>query len=370
MTGPAVHVIAPAPAGGAESVVFALAAGSSETCRVAILNQTAVGHDAVLPLTQRLLAAGIRVEEIRCGLRRYRAEAFALATRLHAWSATLVHTHGYHANWVGRRAARAVGTPVVATAHGYLEGGWKERLYNWADRRQLRAFDAVMAVSLGIREQLIRAGCDPDRVHLVPNGLTPTVTLPRDDARAELGLVAATPVIGWVGRFSPEKGPDLCIRAAAHLRTPAVTVMIGDGPEMNRVALLAASLGLVDGGRVMLAGFREHAFALLPAFDVLALTSRTEGTPMILLEAVAAGVPIVAFQVGGVPALLDKDSAWLVAEGDLDGLTRALDEALVDSDSRRSRAAIALERVTREHSAQEWHRRVRAVYDAAARRAN
>ena len=360
MRGPAVHVIAPSHAGGAETVVLALAAAAPERTRVVILNQVATGDDPPFPLGDLMRRRGIAVEEIRCGRRHYAAEARALASHLRQIEAGLVHAHGYHATWVGYRAARELRIPAVATVHGYLTRTLRERLYNALDRRLLRRFDAVIAVSDGIGAQLLRSGLDRARVHVVQNGLSPAPAANRQQARLALGIPPADRVVGWVGRLSVEKGPDMFLEAIARCGVPVTAVVVGDGPELPRLQALARNLG--GPGQVRFAGHRSDAAELLPAFDVMALTSRVEGTPMVILEAVAAGIPIVSFAVGGVPQVLSADSAWLVQQGDTTALATALREALDGPEEAQVRAANARVRLSARLSLERWLENVWNVY--------
>jgi glycosyltransferase involved in cell wall biosynthesis len=333
-----VHVIAPSPAGGAESVVLALASAAKDRTRAVILNQATDPSAPPMPLVDQLRRRGVSVEEIRCGRRRYRAEARALEAHLRDVRASLVHTHGYHGTWVGYYAAKRRGLPLVATVHGYLTRSLKERLYNLVDRRLLRRFDAVIAVSEGIQQQLIRS------------------------ARRALGVSETERVVGWVGRLSPEKGADLLLQALAATDAEVKAVIIGEGPEHPRLVEMIRTLELDRQDRVRLAGYRSDAAELLSAFDVLALTSRMEGTPMIVLEAVAAGLPIIAFAVGGIPKLLTTETAWLVTPEDPQAFAAALREAVRFPDEAKARAARARASLAERLSIERWLERIRDVY--------
>jgi glycosyltransferase involved in cell wall biosynthesis len=360
---PVVHVIAPSPAGGAESVIVALACGAAESTRVILLNQTAAAGDPPLPMASRLRRCGVEVVEVRQGRRHYFAEVREVAGIVRRLGAGLLHTHGYHGTVVGYAAARRTGLPAVATVHGYLERNLKERLYNVVDRWILRRFDAVVAVSDGIAEQLRRSGIEAERLFVVQNGIAPPdAGACRDSARQEFGVELGDRVVGWVGRLSPEKGPDLFLEALGELGPGIRGVLIGDGPELTSLRRQAARLGLLETDRVIFAGHRSDASRLLPAFDVLALTSRVEGTPMVVLEAVAANVPVAAFAVGGIPQLLTTESAWLAPPLDVPRLVEALREATGSGESGRSRAAAALAHLGDRLSMHHWLQRLNAVY--------
>lgn len=357
--GPVTHLIAPAPAGGAESVILALASAAPERTRVIAINQVGDADSPELPFTTQVRAAGVAVDEVRCGRRRYGAEAREVARLLAATDARLIHTHGYHGTIVGWMAARRAGLPVVATSHGYLDRDFKETLYGMLDRWVMRRMDATIAVSSGVEVVLRRAGHAEDRVETIRNGMpAPARLLSRAEARARLGVTGDGPVVGWVGRLSVEKGADLFVQAIAATGPAVRAVLIGDGAERAAIAALVAGKP-----RVVLAGAQPDAASLLAAFDLLAISSRTEGTPMVVLEAVNAGLPIASFRVGGIPEVLRDDEAWLVPALDAPALGRAIDEALAAPDERRARAARAKARLGAELGIDAWLARVWALYE-------
>jgi glycosyltransferase involved in cell wall biosynthesis len=356
-----VHLIAPARVGGAESVVRALASGRRDrggATEVVALLDGPEPH----PFVEGLRGLGVPVHVVRCGRRRYRAEARVVSELLHERGARIVHTHVYHADFVGYWAARACGTRVVATVHGFVGGDWKNRLYQSLDRLLLRRFDAVICVSDGVRTRLVGAGGDPARVRVISNGHPGGVTMPRGAARERLGIPDGTPTIGWVGRLSAEKGADLLLAALPHVGVAgAGAVLLGAGEEAGGLATQAASLGLPEGA-VRLVGERADAASLLGAFDVLVISSRTEGLPMVLLEAMAVGTPVVAFAVGGIPDVLGDESGWLVPAGDVPALAGAIRHALSAPDEAARRAAAARRALEARFGLDHWLRRVEAVY--------
>ena len=361
---PVLHVIAPAPFGGAESVVRALAAASRSAGRpfhVAALLQDPA---AAAPFTDELRAEGARVTEISCGRRRYLAEARAVARTAREQGIAVVHTHVYHADFVGWRAARTAGLPVVATVHGFTGGGPGNRLYEWMDRRLLRRFEAAICVSESVREALLRSGCPAERLRVITNGFVAVPPLGRDEARRALGVEGGR-VVGWVGRFSVEKGADLFVDAFARVEVPgAQAVLVGDGPERAGVEVRAAASRAA--GRVRFAGPQPRAARLLPALDVLVLSSRTEGTPMVLLEAMAAGVPIVAFAVGGVGRVVDASYAWLVPAGDTAALAAAMRDVLSRPGEARERAAAARRVLDERFGSARWLAELDEVWECVA----
>jgi glycosyltransferase involved in cell wall biosynthesis len=355
------HVIEPAPFGGAESVVAALSRGAlARGLPVAV---AALVQDAASPpVYPALRAAGVPIHEIRCGRRHYIAEVRALARLLRTLRPDVVHTHVYHADIVGTVAARLAGVPSVATVHGFTGGDRRNRLYEQADLLALRICRRVLCVSEAAAVRVRASGVTGARVRVVPNGWAGTAFLSRDEARAQLGLGRDDAVVGWVGRLSAEKGPDLFVDAVLPLLAEGRrAVLVGDGPERDAIAARLAA-GSRAGG-VLLAGARPDAGTLMRAFDVLVLSSRTEGVPMVLLDAMAASVPVVATAVGGIPSVVDEATAWLVPAGDTGALGAAIRAVLEDAEAARRRTHEAARRCADRFGIERWLDEVYAVYD-------
>ena len=352
------HAIEPAPFGGAETVVTALAKGSAargNAVAVAALRQRVTGGDFVAALQ----AGGVSVSEIQCGRRRYLREVRDLERLIRDWRANVLHTHGYHADIVGYFAGRRAGVPVLSTAHGFTGGSLKNRFYEWLDIQALKRFDAVVCVSPLIRKQLEAARADPERLHLIPNGHDGSQPMTREAARAELGLDPQARIVGWIGRLSHEKGPDRFVHIMGSLRSNARGVMIGDGPERVNVERDVAATD----APLTLVGARPDAARLVTAFDVLAVTSRTEGLPMTVLNAMAAGVPVVATAVGALPEVLADGAGWLALPTDAEALAACVRSALQDPAEAERRAHRALERLRDTYSLDRWLDRIEALYD-------
>lgn len=367
LDGSVLHLIAPAPDGGAESVVRALARASHDRpghrAHVVALMSRPGPH----PFVELLRADGVPVTEVRCGPRRYLAEVLAVARVLRESGASLVHTHVYHADVIGYVAARRCGIPVVATVHGFTANGWKNAFYIWLDLRLLRRFDAVICVSEAVRTRVLRSGVPGARAHVVPNAYAASRPVPRSEARARLGVGEHDVVIGWVGRFTRDKGPDLFLDAVLGLERPrTVALLVGDGPERDVLAarVAGATSCACD---VRLLGRQDDAGSLLAAFDVLVMSSRSEGVPMVLLEAITAEVPVVSFAVGGIPEVLSDDAGFLVPAGDVASLRRAIAWSLEHPEEGRRRCRVAKGILTDRLGAQRWLDGLESVYRAARR---
>jgi glycosyltransferase involved in cell wall biosynthesis len=256
----------------------------------------------------------------------------------------IVHTHMAKAGALGRLAALTVGPRprTVHTFHGHVLDGYfsplTQRLFVEAERRLARRTNVLLTISPLVRDSLLDLGIGRvEQYRVIPLGidlgpyLIPAAR--RGDLRAELGLAPDAPLVGMLGRLVPIKDGTTMIDAIA--RTPGVHLaIVGDGesrPELTR-AVAARSVE----GRVHFTGWRSDVASVLADVDVVGLTSRNEGTPVALIEALAAATPVVATRVGGVPDVVDDHvTGLLVPPGDPRALSRALAQLLADPQMRR-----------------------------------
>lgn len=360
-----VHLLAPARFGGLETVVTTLAVGQSaagDRVTVGLVLTPSESRDH--PLIGALEEKGIEVRPIVVSGRDYAGERRATGELLDEVDADILHTHGYRPDMIDAPVARRRGIATVTTVHGFTGGGWRGRLYQWLQKRSFRSFDAVIVVSRMIQDELASHGLKPDRIHRVQNAWRSQASaLARDVGRSRLGLSGDGPVVGWVGRMSREKAPDVMIRAAALVKGDAVRFsMIGGGPMEAECRELADQLGV--GERVTWHGVVPDAAAVLPAFDSLVLSSWTEGTPMVLLEAMSAGVPVVATAVGGVPDVVGPHEAELCAPGRHDLIAEAIERIVTNPEKAGHRAQAALDRLASDFAVEPWVERHRIIYES------
>lgn len=362
------HALAPAAFGGLEHVVQTLArAQQARGHRVhiaAVIGPDETDHAFV----RAARAAGLEVHTLVVAPRSYLHEYRLMRDLCRRLGPHVVHTHGYRSDVVDARAARTAGVATVATVHGFTRAGWRNRAYEWLQRRSYGSADAVVAVSRPQVAELTRAGADPGRVHCVPNACVPThELLDRGAARHELGLDESAFVIGWVGRFGHEKGPDVLVDACRLLQLECdfVASIIGDGALGAALRARVVESGLED--RVRFHGARPDAAALFKAFDVFVLSSRTEGTPIVLFEAMNAGVPIVATRVGGVPAVVSEAEAWLAPPRNPAALAAGIRSVRLDPDAARERALAARRKLASTYDVHSWLDRYDRIYHAVLR---
>lgn len=283
-------------------------------------------------LVRRAREAGLSASALSDGSR---LSVTTLLARLRAVLAShpraIVHSHGYKPDILlaALRAPRRFG--CIATCHTWYSDTVKMRLLERLDKRVLRGFDHVVAVSDEIRADLVAHGVPPSSVARIDNGISAPVRDPeaRAGVRSEFGVAPEEPLVVQIGRLAKSKRNDLLLEAVARLAgaTAVKVLLVGEGDQRALLADKARSLGIAD--RVAFCGFRGDVHRIMAAADVLALTSNKEGLPIVLLEAMAIGCPIVSTTVGAVPTILQSQkSAWLVPVDDVGALTGALGEAL------------------------------------------
>jgi glycosyltransferase involved in cell wall biosynthesis len=259
----------------------------------------------------------------------------------------VLHTHTAKAGAVGRTAAMLAGRArpqaVVHTFHGHVLRGYfgraKTEGFRLLERRLARASDALIAVSPEVRDDLVRLGIAPEsKISVIRLGLdltsrVATAAGARERLREALDIPGDAFVVGWLGRMTEIKRVDDLVRAFADIPPDAHLLLVGDGPLRSHLQTLARELG-VD-ARVHFAGFRDDVGAVYAACDVVALTSANEGTPVTLIEALAAGVPVVSTDVGGVADVVDAGrSGFLAPPGDIEALADGLRRLAADPGAR------------------------------------
>jgi len=348
------QVLAPAAAGGLERVVADLSAGLAARGHSIHVAAVVEPGDAEHPFVRAIHARGIPAHEIAVPARAYRRERAAVAQLCRELRPDVVHTHGFRPDVVDGRVAARLGIPVASTVHGFTGDSWRVRLYERIQRTALRRFDLVVAVSRALADDLVRSGVPASRVRLIPNAwLDAAPPVPREEARRRLGLAPDQAVVGWIGRLGREKGPDVLVEAVVRLNdVPCAVSVVGLGPMGARLEARARRLGIAE--RVRWHGLVPEAGRLIPAFDAFVLSSRNEGTPMVLLEAMAAGVPIVATAVGGIPDVVSQREAVLVPPEDPAALASGIRSVFSDLAAAQTRAGAARARLTEAFAGDRW----------------
>jgi glycosyltransferase involved in cell wall biosynthesis len=350
------HVVAGMGIGGAERIVVSLAT-----------HQRGAGHAVAVAappgaLDAELAAAGVaRFTFPERGRSRAGAalSAVAVARAVRASRAEIVHAHNVKASaiaWAGARLARRR-VPLVATFHGVAVAE------DAAAVALLRRMDRVACVAGELAARLRTAGLAPGRLTVIPNGICAAEPLDpgrraRIDAELDLG---GTHVLAAVGRLAPVKAYDRFLHAAAALaalRPDVRFLLVGDGPERPALEMLAGRLGIAE--RVRFTGAREDARDLIARADAVVMTSNSEGLSLTALEALDAGVPVLAPAVAGMRELLAGGAGLLLADTRPETVADAA-AGLLDDPARRREMGAAGRALVRERYAPA---RMFAAYDA------
>jgi glycosyltransferase involved in cell wall biosynthesis len=288
----------------------------------------------------------------------------------------LVHTHTAKAGTLGRLAARLAGVPlVVHTFHGHVMEGYFSpaltRVFLGIERALARRTDRIVTVSPRVREALLALGIGrPEQVEVVPLGLPLerfVAAVPgRAGLREQCSVPRGVPLLGIVGRLVPIKDHPTLLAAMTREEVGAAHLLVlGDGVRRAALEAMARSLGLWS--RVHFLGWRDDLEAILPQMDMVICCSRNEGTPVAVIEAMAAGVPVLSTDVGGVGDLLTHgETGWLVPPGDPAALARGIRDLLADGGRRRRLVAAARPAALAAHGASGLIRRIEALYTSLA----
>lgn len=270
----------------------------------------------------------------------------------------LIHAHlAYAATWAAL-ASRITGVPSVATLHvappNRGAGRIRDRLMRFALRRWS---SAVIAVSDALRRQY-----GDDRFVVAHNGIdvdrfAGSRAESRERIAHEFGIPRDAKIVTTVSVLREGKGVEVLLRAFEQI-DDAYLFIIGDGPKREEWQALAGS------DRIRWAGFRRDVDALLPGCDLFVLASFEDAFPTVLLEAMAAGLPVVASRVGGIPEITDE---VLIPPGDAGALANAMRELLADDDRRRAIGDAARARARERFSTAAWIARLEKIYDRVLR---
>ena len=358
---------------GGEKVLFDLAARLRER-----------GHEVSAvcpspgPLPEELRRRGIPVGIIPFRKTYDLRAALRLARFIRKENIEVLHSHSMLTNIIARWAGHRAGVPVsVSTEHLTMElarggrgrgAGERARAayYRFLDNHTSRWNQAVIAVSAAVRRDLVEQGMNPERVRVIRNGIEP---LRCDPARAralrrELGLADDAPVVGMVGRLSPQKDYPTFLKAAREVgkKFPRCVFLIaGDGYLRGRLEDLSRELNIP--ARVKFLGYRRDIAALTSLFDIFVLSSLWEGLPLVVLEAMSLGKPVAATAVPGTAeAVREGETGFLVPLRDSRALAGRIGDLLGDPAAARRMGQAGRERVEKEFSLERVVNEHEALY--------
>ena len=269
------------------------------------------------PLIEAARQLGVPVRVVRDRFPGDPRTAIGLAALVRGPEVHILETHGYKANVLGRLVSRALRRPWIAVLHGETWENRKVRAYFALERLVVRGADCVVVVSHDMARKVVGQGIPSSKAQVVHNAC-----LVDFDGDAPAWSDDAPPVVGVVGRLSPEKGVDLALRVHHMVtrRLPNAQLLVaGEGPERVELERQAERLGI--GPSVCWLGYQEKIAEVYRRLTVLLIPSRSEGLPNVALEAMGYGVPVVATSVGGLPEIVsDGENGFLAPSDDAEAL--------------------------------------------------
>jgi len=378
-----VHAIARLNVGGAARHVIELAARQQASGhRVAIVaGSLAPGEESMEYLAHNLGVPliGLPALQRELSVRSDYVAVRELRRTVRLREADVLHTHTAKAGATGRIAAALPGgasrpRATVHTFHGHVLTGYfdsrRERVFIQVERLLARRTGAVVAVSEEVRDDLVRLGVAAlEKIVVIPYGFDlDGLGRPGDEERARRRASVGVPgdafLIGWAGRLTPIKRPHDLVRVVAWLAGRGVDAYLfaaGDGEERPSVEALATELGVADRCRFL--GYRRDVRDWYGVFDAFLLTSENEGAPVVAIEALAAGCPVVATRAGGTGTVVhDGDSGFLEPIGDVSGLGARLQQLAADPQVREAMGVAGALDVRRRFASEAMEDAVEALY--------
>ncbi len=345
---------------GGERQAYYLAKGLAErNCEVGFACQPGSA------LEPKLLNSGLRVHPTVFRFEADFTAAWRLAGLVRRYNYQVLHMHDSHAHWLGGCAARIAGSPLRVVSrrvdfsihrHGFGLSIIKYRYFA----------DTFVAVSEAVRSALVRDGVPPHMIHVVHSGveIPPRAQRNRGALEKLLGTNGSSKIVGSVGSLVGHKGHRYLVEAAAeivHLRPNVRFVIFGEGKLRRELESLIERRGLAD--KFLLPGFTAGVSTLLTAFDIFVMPSVMEGLGTSILDAMAAGVPVVGTRAGGIPEVVkDRRTGLLAAPRDPDSLAMALKNLLDNRELGRKLAARAKQEVSDRFTRELMVEKTLAVY--------
>ena len=367
--------------GGVPEVVYQLMRGlpTDRFCaHLCVLKREEDASNVCPERAERFSAAGLDVSFAHDSSRKIETVA-SVADWIADRGIALLHTHSNRPNVVGRMAGalfRSQGLAVVAHYHNQYDDKWeRDPAMLSLERRLVASTDAMIAVSESVRRHVAdNIGVDEQRIDVIPNGVDASAFtgVDRSDARRALLLDATRLVVGLIGRITEQKGQDDFVEAALAIaveRPEPLFVMVGfaeDAELQQRLRQKIAVFGLSD--RIRFLGNRDDMASVYAALDIVVAPSRWEGFGMMLIEAMAAGRPIVATRVGAIPEIVrDGRTGVLVEPRDAQALARAI-TGMLDDPQRRIAMGEAGQRESIRYGWSNATAQTAAVYERALQR--
>jgi glycosyltransferase involved in cell wall biosynthesis len=286
----------------------------------------------------------------------------------------IIHTHEVRSDIVGLACGKLCGVPVMTTLHGWIQNGFKGRLFTKIDKNILRFFDHVICVSERMKQEVCRFGVKQGSFTVLHNALViENFQRNMEDRgfRNETAVRANCFLIGNIGRLSPEKGHADFIRAAAIVLKKyrnARFVLIGKGDDEHCLRELARGLGIEN--EIVFAGYRTDMVHIYNTLDLVVQSSYTEGMPNVILEALAMEVPVIATDVGGTSEAIENNKTGiLISPGKPEELAEKIRAFIQNKDTFKEMAKKGRKHVEANFNFDERTQKLSLIYDRMASQA-
>ncbi len=294
---------------------------------------------------------------------------FKLISLIKKHNVNIIHTHDVRSDFMGLIAGKMLGIPVVTSVHGWIGRSLKERIHDFFDKLIVRFASTIIANSKAMQRYLVRLKIQERKVRTIHNAVDLSNFMSAEGSEStkmELGLNSGFPIIGTVGRLDVEKGHEILLEAAQEVIQScpeAAFVIAGQGPIESDLKKTAEKLKLSQ--RVTFTGYFRNLSKILGIMDIFVLPSLSEGLPLTLLEAMAAGKPIVATDVGGVPELIiNGQTGLLVKSRSARELSKAILELVQNKEKARGLGEKAREAVLNNFSSEVMIKKLEDVYES------
>ncbi len=317
-----------------------------------------------------LAQSGIRLYQVPVASRLPWALARELTGVFRSEAPDIIHSHDYKCD-LTILLANTYDAGLMTTVHGWCSRTPIERFYEWLELQCCKRMDAVVVFCPEYKRRVVAGGVSSGAVHIAPVGVDP-IAVPRDgnDFRERWGVSRAAVLIAQVGRLSQEKQPQVFVKMATELCARFLTarfVLVGTGAMLPELRRQVASTGRRDA--LVFAGYVASVGDVFDTVDIVVSCSSTEAVPRVLLESGAAGLPVVATAVGGVPDVVEDGVTGILCQpGDVGAITNGVARLIGDTALRKRLGAAAQERVASKFSIEACSRRLVEVYEAVSGR--
>jgi glycosyltransferase involved in cell wall biosynthesis len=307
----------------------------------------------------------------RANIFRTLKKSFGFADRV---KPDVIHSHGYKGLFYGRLISWRYNAGLIHTNHGFVETTRKKRIYNFIELGISRCFppEFVVAIAQNVKSRFLSFGVKRERLTVLTNAIPVdaaqngiSLSLP-DDIASQSG---GRRIVAFIGRLSHEKGPDLFIRAASEVLkkvSDVIFILAGDGPMKGELQKTVRESGI--SGFVLIPGYRSDVQKIMAGSDLIVMPSRTEATPLALLESMNLGKPIVASGVGDIPDIITHGiEGIIVPKEDIGALSNAISRVLSDDGLSKRIGAAAKKKVVQNFNISDRVGRLFGIYQEACR---